>query len=157
MVQKIWRGFWSRKNVHNFYLRKAYITTISSKGEAVRHELLDHYRLLQADSQQREAEARVEELADVVGNLHHLLSTASSRGVYNSPYHQASQATMFGLPVEEHLRNVAKGTLKQTLLQRTKTGAMSSHLSSARDDRATMPSDDFYAFATKPAQITRAQ
>ena len=159
MIQKIFRGYFSRKNVHNFYLRKSYLETIASKGEGVRRELDHHFTVMQTEAQNRQAEARIDEFEKVVGNLHHMLSTASCRGVYNSPYHQPTQATMFGLPVEEHLRNVARGTLRMTV-GRVRTEAMQSPPSVApayaggtgRDD-----GDGLYAFATKPAKISRAQ
>jgi hypothetical protein len=159
MIQKIFRGYFSRKNVHNFYLRKSYLETIASKGEGVRRELDHHFTVMQTEAQNRQAEARIDEFEKVVGNLHHMLSTASCRGVYNSPYHQPTQATMFGLPVEEHLRNVARGTLRMTV-GRVRTEAMQSPPSIApayaggtgRDD-----GDGLYAFATKPAKISRAQ
>jgi hypothetical protein len=157
IVQKIFRGYYSRKNIHNFYLRKSYIETIASKGEAVRQELNEHFATMQMEAQRQQAEAHVDNFEKVVGSLHHLLSTASCRGLYNSPYHQATQATIFGLPVEEHLRNVARGTLRQTI-GRTRADAASSPASSpmtAGDthDRA----DGMYAFATKPTKISRAQ
>jgi hypothetical protein len=158
VIQKIYRGYFSRKNIHNFYLRKSYLETIAGKGEGVRRELSHHFIAMQTEAQNRQAEARIDEFEKVVGNLHHMLSTASCRGVYNSPYHQPTQATMFGLPVEEHLRNVARGTLRMTL-GRVRAETMSSQASgtpgyaagTARDD-----ADGFYAFATKPAKISRA-
>ena len=158
VVQKIFRGYYSRKNVHNFYLRKSYIETIASKGEAVRKELHGHFTTMQMEAQRRQAEAHVDDFEKVVGSLHHLLSTASCRGLYNSPYHQATQATIFGRPVEEHLRNVARGTLRQTI-GRTRTDGSSQAPSPITGgghdvhDRG----DGFYAFATKPTKISRAQ
>ena len=159
-IQKIFRGYYSRKNVHNFYLRKSYIQTIANKGEEVRQELHNHFTSMQMEAQHREAEARVDDFEKVVGSLHHLLSTASCRGLYNSPYHQATQATIFGMPIEEHLRNVARGTLRQTI-GRTRTDiALSSQLPSpgvGSGGAANDGGDGFYAFATKPTKITRAQ
>jgi len=33
IIQKIWRGYYSRKHVHSYYRRKAYITGVVQKGE----------------------------------------------------------------------------------------------------------------------------
>jgi hypothetical protein len=45
------------------------------------------------------------------------MSTSSCAGVYNSPYHQAVKPTVYGIHLEEHLENVARGTLRQTILR----------------------------------------
>jgi hypothetical protein len=58
----------------------------------------------------------------VVSSLHHMLSTGTCAGVYNSPYDQMAPATVYGLPVEEHLRNVARGTLRQQILKKSSNG-----------------------------------
>jgi hypothetical protein len=155
MIQKIFRGYFSRKNVHNFYLRKSYLETIANKGEGVRRELDHHFTVMQKEAQNRQEEARIDEFEKVVGNLHHMLSTASCRGVYNSAYHQPTQATMFGLPVEEHLRNVAKGTLRMTV-GRIRAETMSSQTSMPTGYGSGDDGDGLYAFATKPAKISRA-
>ena len=36
LIQKIWRGFYSRKHVHNFYTRKAYLLALTIKNAEVR-------------------------------------------------------------------------------------------------------------------------
>ncbi len=35
-IQKWWRGFFSRKHIHNFYARKAYLAAIQQQNSAVR-------------------------------------------------------------------------------------------------------------------------
>jgi hypothetical protein len=47
--------------------------------------------------------------------LHHLRSTASCAGIYNSPYHIGYHPTAFGVPVEDHLRNAVRPVIKQEL------------------------------------------
>ena len=46
LVQKIWRGFYSRKHIHNFYLRKAYLDSVTQTGLARRQELEEHFERL---------------------------------------------------------------------------------------------------------------
>ena len=53
--------------------------------------------------------------------LHHLRSTASCAGIYNSPYHVGYHPTAFGVPVEEHLRNAVRPAIKRELAERGKT------------------------------------
>jgi hypothetical protein len=117
LVQKIWRGFFSRKHVHNFYLRKAYLDSVALTGQQRREELNEHMERLMDIETQRVQQERLEKFERVVGSLHHMLSTGCCAGVYNSPYEQLAPATAFGLPIEEHLRNVAKGTLRATIMR----------------------------------------
>ena len=53
--------------------------------------------------------------------LHHLRSTATCQGIYNSPYHVGYHPTAFGVPVEEHLRSAVRPLIKQELAARGKT------------------------------------
>ena len=36
IIQALWRGYFSRKHIHNFYLRKAYLHALTLKNEEVR-------------------------------------------------------------------------------------------------------------------------
>jgi hypothetical protein len=177
LVQKIFRGFYSRKHVHNFYLRKAYLDSVAQTGQQRRAELDDHYEQLYEIEMQRLQSERLAKFEKVVGSLHHMLSTGSCAGVYNSPYDQMAPATVYGLPIEEHLRNVAKGTLRSTILRmssaqqgpetwvRGPTGKESEY----GDTYAYGPEggggteysgqgsggQQLYAYSTKPIKITR--
>jgi len=117
LVQKLWRGFHSRKHAHNFYLRKAYLTSVMTRGLEVRSELEAHYRSMSELEESKMEHEKIERFENVIGSLHHMLSTASCSGVYNSPYNLSNPQTAFGLPIESHLRNVAKGTLRETILR----------------------------------------
>lgn len=50
--------------------------------------------------------------------LHHLRSTATCQGIYNSPYHVGYHPTAFGVPVEEHLRSAVRPVIKKELSMR---------------------------------------
>jgi len=117
LVQKIFRGFYSRKHVHNFYLRKAYLDSVAQTGHERRAELAQHFVQLHEMESRRMDEERLTKFEKVVSSLHHMRSTGSCAGVYNSPYDQMAPATVYGLPIEEHLRNVARGTLRQQILE----------------------------------------
>mmetsp|Transcript_3052 Transcript_3052/g.7622 ORF Transcript_3052/g.7622 Transcript_3052/m.7622 type:complete len:279 (+) Transcript_3052:27-863(+) len=146
LVQKIWRGFNSRKNKHNFYLRKHYLQSVAEKGRLIREQLEEHYETSRVEEARTMAAQRLENFEKVVGNLHHMASTASCSGVYNSPYHQATQATVYGMAVEEHLQNVAKGTLRESILRYgTNTGLL--------PEEHVQGEQQIYTYSTKPVQI----
>jgi len=171
LVQKIWRGFYSRKNIHNFYLRKAYLDSVAQTGQERRAELEEHYEQLYEIEMQRVQQDRLEKFEKVVGSLHHMLSTGSCAGVYNSPYDQMAPATVYGLPIEEHLKNVSKGTLRTTIMTvqgnaqgsetwvRGPTGKESENGESYAygPDAANSQygGGQLYAYSTKPIKITR--
>ena len=110
-MQLRFRGFHSRKYLHNFYARKAYIDAVLHKGDAIRTQLqhrLDEQVVERTSEQERTGRESVNKLAT---RLHHLRSTASCAGIYNSPYHIGYHPTAFGVPVEDHLRNAVRRSL----------------------------------------------
>ena len=168
---------------------------------------------------------RLEKFEKVVGSLHHMLSTGTCAGVYNSPYDQMAPATgslphptrftfgsvqykdnarcpgvatrrlarrvqlaetdglvlscaAYGLPIEDHLRNVVKGTLRSTILGlnqsqqgqaqtwvRGPTGKDSEYGYESlgpeggawyqEDASSAGAGGQLYAYSTKPIKITR--
>lgn len=114
-IQLRFRGFHSRKYLHNYYARKAYVDAVVQKGEAVRVQLqqrLDTQVMEQTAEQEATGRETVNRLAT---RLHHLRSTASCSGIYNSPYHIGYHPTAFGVPVEDHLRNAVRPVIKREL------------------------------------------
>ena len=117
-IQLRFRGFHSRKYLHNFHARKAYVDAVVHKGDAVRAQLqvqLEQQVLERTREQERTGRESVRHLAT---RLHHLRSTASCAGIYNSPYHLGYHPTAFGVPVEDHLRNAVRPLIKQELRTR---------------------------------------
>ena len=113
IVQKSFRGYYSRRYYHDFFARKAYIQEVIVKSEKLRAELSNHRQeLLERDAREQEDKAR-EEFSRVTENLHHLLSTKCQPGIYNSPYLQGDVPTAFNIPVEDHLRIGAATQLKK--------------------------------------------
>lgn len=39
IIQRHWRGFWSRRNVFDFFARKVYLEAVASKNASIRREL----------------------------------------------------------------------------------------------------------------------
>eukprot|EP00197_Chlamydomonas_leiostraca_P012889 CAMPEP_0202862614 /NCGR_PEP_ID=MMETSP1391-20130828/3592_1 /ASSEMBLY_ACC=CAM_ASM_000867 /TAXON_ID=1034604 /ORGANISM="Chlamydomonas leiostraca, Strain SAG 11-49" /LENGTH=419 /DNA_ID=CAMNT_0049542169 /DNA_START=192 /DNA_END=1451 /DNA_ORIENTATION=+ len=105
-IQRHWRGFWSRKYVFDFYARKAYLQRVAQVNAQMRAELTEEgERAARAAKAAAEAAAR-RAFDDKVGRLHHLLSTASQPGIFNSPYAIATGTVpiIAGAPVEDHLK-----------------------------------------------------
>lgn len=112
LVQRAFRGYYSRRYKHDYNARKAYIQSVMEKGNELREQLARHL------AAQREEEARTreqkakEEFRKVTENLHHLVSTANIPGIFNSPYMQDQLPVAMGKPVEAHLRGAVKDLLR---------------------------------------------
>lgn len=119
LIQKTFRGFYSRRYQHSYYERQAYLSNVQAKNESVR-ELSDAL----ADQIHHERETiRMEkehaEFTELSKDLHHLVSTANCAGVFNSPYNiEPLQA--FGAPVETQLKTTfAKSKFLQRHMMRS--------------------------------------
>ena len=117
-IQLRFRAFHSRKYLHNFYARRAYVDAVVHKGEALKAQLQQHLESqVVAKTTEQESKGR-ETVTRLATRLHHLRSTASCAGIYNSPYHLGFHPTAFGVPVEDHLRNAVRPLIKQELRAR---------------------------------------
>jgi len=120
-IQLRFRGFHSRKYVHNFYARKSYVMAVVHKGEAMRRDMqasLEQQAAAEAARVETEGRQKVNELSM---RLHHLRSTETCPGMFNSPYHVGFHPTAFGVPIEEHLRTAIKPYLRKTIKEAKKS------------------------------------
>lgn len=85
-IQKIWRGFYVRKHVHNFYARKRYLEALAIKNQIVRGELDEYQEQMQADMKKRKHDENERRLQFQARKRHYLLSTYQKPGIYNSPF-----------------------------------------------------------------------
>ena len=144
-VQKLFRGYYSRRYYHDFFARKNYIQEVVIKSEKLKVELAAHRQaLLQRDARAREESAR-SEFTRVTENLHHLLSTKCQPGIYNSPYLQGDVPTAFNIPVEDHLRHGVKSYLRRS----GKIGATRGSTAGSSRSRGSM-ADGRTTFASRP-------
>jgi len=120
-IQLRFRGFHSRKYLHNFYARKAYVTAVVQKGDEVRSRLQQRLEEQVAEKTSEQEATGRETVLKLASRLHHLRSTASCAGIYNSAYHVGYHPTAFGVPVEEHLSNAIRPTIKKELAARGRT------------------------------------
>ncbi|CAH1792563.1 unnamed protein product, partial [Owenia fusiformis] len=85
-VQKIWRGYYTRKYISNYYSRKRYLEGLQVKNEIVRNEL-EEYAEQQEMIEQRKREMAEKKLKDDhAAKTHYLVSTEVIPGIYNSPF-----------------------------------------------------------------------
>lgn len=122
MVQRAFRGFYSRRYAHDFFARKAYIASIRQKSEELRRQLEESSVVQAAEEEERVMTEAKQSFDKATANLHHLVSTQSCRGIYNSPYAEelGTVPTAFGERVETHLNRSAKNQSRQrvTIQQR---------------------------------------
>lgn len=65
LVQRMFRGFHSRKHKHNFYLRKHYLEQVAAKGEEIRVKVERHYQESKAVEEHLTAVQRIESFEKV--------------------------------------------------------------------------------------------
>ncbi|KAJ3147553.1 spermatogenesis-associated protein 17 [Geranomyces michiganensis] len=92
-IQRIWRGYWTRAHVFNYYERKAYIQAVKEKMEELREHLADH--LLQQEQEQKAyiAGLAAQKADRLAGNRHHLLGTKDVPGIYSGAIGQRRTIT----------------------------------------------------------------
>merc|ERR1719171_3236087 len=114
VIQKFFRGFWSRKHLHDYYARKEYLRRVGERGERTNKCLKTNYQTkLEKAQVQEEAETR-KEFDALAGQLHHLVSTRTIPGVYNPPYSEVLPRA-FDKPIEQHLRDSLQVQLPRAL------------------------------------------
>mmetsp|Transcript_57704 Transcript_57704/g.180819 ORF Transcript_57704/g.180819 Transcript_57704/m.180819 type:complete len:389 (+) Transcript_57704:145-1311(+) len=114
VIQKFFRGWSSRRNLHDYYGRKQYLETIGKRGEWTTEYLRrEHQQKLEEAKREEEAAMR-KEFDTLAGELHHLVSTKTIAGVYNPPYNDVLPHA-FEKPIEEHLRDSCNVQLPKSL------------------------------------------
>ncbi|CAM9706834.1 unnamed protein product, partial [Heterosigma akashiwo] len=130
IIQRTFRGFYSRRYRHDFSARKKYIADIVGKGETLRarlDEALVEQQMREADeAAQREAA----EFQKVTQNLHHLVSTRAQPGVFAPPFDAAP--TAYGRTVEAHLAAGVKDLLRTRAQDRARTKRLATNLQGAK-------------------------
>jgi hypothetical protein len=119
-IQRSFRGYYSRKYKRNHAARKAYFKEVADKNKEVL-AMMENYAnaqaLRDAEDEQAEKDRSFKAYAE---NLHHLISTKTTPGVFNPPEEVMEVPHMNGLPVEEHIRCVVRDLLRTKGI--TKTG-----------------------------------
>ncbi|MDC3321731.1 hypothetical protein OAV88_03935 [bacterium] len=120
-IQRLWRGHFSRKYKHDFYARKQYIATVVMRGNELREKLEAYASDCLSNREKERARKREEEFQKVTENLHHLVSTKSTPGIYNNPYFENKKPKVRGALVEDHLRDAFKKRGKKKIMKKKYT------------------------------------
>lgn len=110
VIQKWWRGYWCRTHVHSFSARKKYINDVLAVNAKLLQEMETNHREQELQEEAESLQVARLRFENTVKNLHHLTSTESCRGIFNSAFDTVYGApTVGGHPIEAHLRSIAKG------------------------------------------------
>jgi hypothetical protein len=114
IIKKFYRGWHSRKYLHNYYGRKAYLAKVEKRGDWTK-EYLNRYQANTEMEAKLEEEGQMrQEFDNLAGELHHLVSTKSIAGVYNPPFNDMLPRA-FEKPIEQHLRDSCRVRLPRSL------------------------------------------
>eukprot|EP00442_Polarella_glacialis_P037404 CAMPEP_0115085448 /NCGR_PEP_ID=MMETSP0227-20121206/21935_1 /TAXON_ID=89957 /ORGANISM="Polarella glacialis, Strain CCMP 1383" /LENGTH=396 /DNA_ID=CAMNT_0002474595 /DNA_START=72 /DNA_END=1262 /DNA_ORIENTATION=+ len=114
VIQKFFRGWWSRRHLHDYHGRKRYLATVEKRGEWTSEYLArEHQEKLSIAKQEEERQMR-QEFDNLAGELHHLVSTKTIAGVYNPPYNDTLPRA-FEKPIEQHLRDSCRVQMPKSL------------------------------------------
>ncbi|XP_026275341.1 spermatogenesis-associated protein 17-like isoform X2 [Frankliniella occidentalis] len=96
-IQATWRGYWVRKRVFCYRLYVDWQGRCLHRGRTLMQEMLHQRELLQEEDRNK-AESEAEKCSQLVlRKLHHLVSTKSTPGVFNSPRNPSVKAVEDGL------------------------------------------------------------
>ncbi|KAI8801145.1 hypothetical protein BJ742DRAFT_40020 [Cladochytrium replicatum] len=85
IIQKVWRGYCSRKHKFDFNKRKAYINEVKRKIVQFREEIAERVKQQRHREKATEMEKFEERIKKLAAVRHHLLSTKAIPGIHNRP------------------------------------------------------------------------
>jgi myosin heavy subunit len=88
-IQKIWRGYYVRKYVLDYYSRKRYLYGLEQKNEQIRSQLNEYREYLEQKQVEQQRQANISKLEEEARRTHYLVSTRAVPGIYNSKYLEA--------------------------------------------------------------------
>ena len=103
-IQAHWRGYASRKYIHDFYQRKRYIQSVLEANSAVRVLLEEAERDTYVELERLAVDRNKTEIASRLDRMHHLLSTASVQGTLHAKSCQLLDAKMGAELLEDAVR-----------------------------------------------------
>eukprot|EP00927_Polykrikos_kofoidii_P035238 TRINITY_DN2981_c0_g1_i3.p1 TRINITY_DN2981_c0_g1~~TRINITY_DN2981_c0_g1_i3.p1 ORF type:complete len:396 (+),score=69.45 TRINITY_DN2981_c0_g1_i3:162-1349(+) len=149
VIQRFFRGWWSRRHLHNYYGRKAYLATVEKRGEWTRQRLQLEQTIKVNQAKEREEHNVRKAFDDLAGELHHLVSTKTIAGVYNPPYSDALPRA-FDKPIEQHLRDSMQVRLPKSLRRPRRQRTMAATASPHPGGRLGMSQNERIAFDGNP-------
>ncbi|KAL0220401.1 hypothetical protein RCL1_000255 [Eukaryota sp. TZLM3-RCL] len=111
LVQRLFRGFYSRKYKGDYYKTKSYLETITRENSKVREELLYIESHTKEVVNEEKRVRELEEFSSSAAQCHHLLSTAAISGVFSTPHFPVP--TAYGVPLEEAITYCSQESVEQ--------------------------------------------
>jgi len=144
-IIKFWRGYWSRRNLHDYYGRKQYVEKLQKRGDWTKEYLTRYQQNMETEAKMQEESEMRREFDNLAGELHHLISTKSIAGVYNPPYSDTLPRA-FEKPIEQHLRDSCQVRLPRSLNRPR-------HRSQQLNQSRALPPMDVNAYAAPPQDL----
>lgn len=103
LIQKTFRGFFSRKWRSNYYQQKAYLKVVEERSQQVMKSIAEHQmESLEAEERRKQTDL-LAAFAATTKDLHHLVSTQAIPGVFRDPLSGMSKQTVFDGRIEDTL------------------------------------------------------
>ncbi|KAL3896988.1 MAG: hypothetical protein SGCHY_003717 [Lobulomycetales sp.] len=104
LIQKTWRGYWSRKRVFDFQKRRKYVQDITEKMSNIRAQLKE-FEVRQTDLEAKaKAALEIQRKQRLAGKVHHLKGTVAVPGVL-SPTIRVQDAKSRQVKLQESARS----------------------------------------------------
>eukprot|EP01029_Cantina_marsupialis_P013481 TRINITY_DN2982_c0_g1_i3.p2 TRINITY_DN2982_c0_g1~~TRINITY_DN2982_c0_g1_i3.p2 ORF type:complete len:214 (+),score=26.74 TRINITY_DN2982_c0_g1_i3:138-779(+) len=106
-VQRLFRGYYSRRYRHDYFARKTYISSIKKRSDGLRDELVKHLKQQQKQAEDNKLIKSNEEFNKLTESLHYMLSTSNNSGVF-----ALKEATVGGVSLEDTIRKAGKRAIR---------------------------------------------
>jgi hypothetical protein len=114
IIQKMWRGFVSRRNKLDYHMRKKYLQKIKQKNEETLTKVHEYSKAIKYELDRKSEDDERKKFYEVASHLHHLVSTKIIPGVYNPPHlPEESKPQVYNTDIEAHLKYVFKQSLRK--------------------------------------------
>lgn len=143
-IQKIYRGWYSRKHFSDFYKRKTYIRSVLEKSTKMMKELDEKEAQNFYELKLQKEREMAEKFASLTANMHHLISTKTQPGVFNATGYKT---TAFGVPIEAHIKSNFSETRQQQILNLQRS--IRAKYSSRGPQRSRQRKANFYPFGSR--------
>lgn len=117
VIQRHYRGFYSRRYVHNYYARKAYLHNIRVRGDATIAVLREEQQALNSELESRVLKDSMIQFDTKASQMHHLVSTKAIPGVFNPRYPHPKPHAPDGELIEEGIKRITHDKLKKRAVQ----------------------------------------
>lgn len=116
IMQKVWRGFYSRRNKHDYHARKKYIQRVIDTSDELQRKIQEYADEVKRNEVKAKVEKRKQDFKNKSARLHYLTSTKVQRGVFNGPY--SRQPEVDGVPVEKAIKQNVTEYLRKNKLNK---------------------------------------